>query len=356
MYAGLRLPQLPAELWQEEPSILRLIFMHMRPHSSLRSVRRSAFDLIVIGGVNTDWVMRVHRFPVPGHAATAEYFRCLPGGKGLNQAIAAARLGASVALVAMLGDDHHAEEIRERLESEGVDTRCIFRSSNAHTGATTILVDEEGQSLRAAFPGANRLLLPREIEEASALISEAGMVLAQLEVPLPSVRQAFDIARRNRVTTMLDAGPPTSLDDGLLQRTTVLRANADEIGAASGIPVTHPHSALEAARTLLTQGPEVVAVETGDGGNAVLTSNALFAYAADAVEPVDKVGAGDAFSAAFAVALLEGRDLQAAGAMAHGASGYAVNMMGALASLPSTRELKDHLARRGTAAGSAAPG
>jgi ribokinase len=305
-------------------------------------------DLVVIGGVNTDCVMRMSEFPQPGEAALADHFQCLPGGKGLNQAVAAARLGAKVALVAMLGDDHHAEEIRERLEAEGVDTRFVFRTSNAHTGATTILVDRKGRSLRSAFPGANRLLLPHEIAAASDILTQAGMVLAQLEVPLTTVRHAFKLARQAGAATMLDAGPPAAVDQDLLQSTVVLRADADEAAAASGIAASTPHSALEAARTLLARGPEVVAVGTGDGGNAILASDAVHRYAPDATKAVDKAGAGDAFSATLALALLEGRDLQTAGAMAHAASGYAIGVLGALPSLPSRRELDARLDRRGT--------
>ena len=306
---------------------------------------RSRPDIVVIGGVNTDCLMKLDQFPQPGKAALAENFQCLPGGKGLNQAIAAARLGAKVALVAMLGDDHHAEEIRERLEAEGVDTRYVFRTSNAHTGATTILVDREGKSLRSAYLGANRLLLPQDLTAASEFIGKAGMVLAQLEVPLPTVRHAFELGRQAGATTMLDAGPPTAIDTGLLRSVVILRADADEAGAASGMTVSTPQSALEAGRALLGRGPEVVAVGTGDGGNAILASDAIHRYAPDDTPPVDKAGAGDAFSAAFAVAVLEGLDLKTAGAMAHAASGYAIGVLGALPSLPSRRELEAHLGR-----------
>jgi ribokinase len=307
---------------------------------------RSRPDIVVVGGVNTDCVMKTDDFPQPGKAALADHFQCLPGGKGLNQAVAAARLGARVALIAMLGDDRHAEEICERLEAEGVDTRYVFRTSNARTGATTILVNREGKSLRAAYPGANRLLLPQDITSASELIRKTGMVLAQLEVPVPTVRQAFELGRQAGATTMLDAGPPTAMDPDFLRSAVILRADADEAGTASGMAVSTPQSALEAGRALLGRGPEMVAIGTGDGGNAILASDAVHRYAPDGKPPVDKAGAGDAFSAAFAVAVLEGLDLETAGAMAHSASGYSIGVLGALPSLPSRRELEAHLACR----------
>ena len=324
--------------------------------ASLPSMRHPWPDLVVVGGANMDFVMQVEDFPQPQQGAVADQFQHLPGGKGLNQAVAAARLGARVALVAMLGYDHHADEIRERLQAEGIDTRFVFQSSNAATGATSIWVDSHGRSLRTAFPGANRLLLQQEVEAAKALLVHAGMVLAQLEVPLPAVRHAFQLARQAGVRTMLDAGPPTELDDGLLGLVSILRADAEEAKVAGSSAVSASSSAIDAARSLLLGGPEAVAVGTGDGGNAIVTADAYFTYAAEGGTTVDKTGAGDAFTAAFATALLEGRDLQEAGAFAHANSGHAVGILGALPSLPARRELEGHLLRpSGMERGSMAP-
>lgn len=303
-------------------------------------------DIVVIGGLNTDYVMKVERFPQDSRAAVASEFHTLPGGKGLNQAVAAARLGAKVALVGMLGKDWRAEEIMGRLKAEGIDARHVYRTDNASTGATAILVDDHGSTRRTAFPGANRVLLPQHIDAAAHLIAQAGMVLAQLEIPLPALRHAFHLASRSKVKTMLDAGPPVKIDERLLQMCTVLRADADEAQALSGCEVGNREGALKAAGILLPQGIQVLAIGTGDGGNAVLTSDAAFTYAPDTAQPVDKAGAGDAFSAAFAVALLEGRDLREVGAYAHAASAYAVTRVGALAGLPGRRELEAQLASR----------
>lgn len=323
-------------------SLFTLVFclLPMTLLTSSLPARPSRPDIVVVGGVNTDYVMKMHDLPLADQATVAQEFHHLPGGKGLNQAVAAARLGAKVALVAMLGKDQRADEIRERLDAEGIDTRYVFHTDNAYTGATLILVDDHGATLRSAFPGANRVLLHQDISIAAPLLAQAGLVLAQLEVPVPSVRHAFELARQAKVRTMLDAGPPTAIDEDLLRVCSILRANAEEAQALSGCEVRDRDGALKAARSLLPYGIEVLAVGTGAGGNAVLTSDAMFTYAPDKASPVDKAGAGDAFSAAFAVALLEGRNYQEAGAYAHAASAYSVTRVGALASLPSRRELE----------------
>jgi ribokinase len=284
--------------------------------------------------------MKGNRLPEKNESVPAQLFRCQPGGRGLNQAVAAARLGANAALVAMVGNDRWGDQILARLANEGVNCRYVFRTGNASTGATMIMIDEEGSTKRMAAAGANDLLLESHVEQASGLIKSTDCVLAQLGVPIASVKHAFELARQTRKKTMLDAAPPVPLSDEMMRLIDIIRANADEAGKISGVAVTDERSALEAAKILINRGAQIVAIESGNRGNIVVTPRSVHSFSRIPVRPVDRTGAGDAFSAAFVVALLEGLSLERAGSLANAAAAFATTRVGALDGLPNRHELE----------------
>jgi ribokinase len=296
-------------------------------------------DLVVIGGANTDFCAKGNRLPEKGKSGPGEQFQSQPGGKGINQAIGAARLGAKVALVAMLGSDIRAEEILASLEAEGVDSRCVFRTDRAPTGATLIMIGEAGQTTRMWVAGANRLLLPSVVEDASALLHSARLVLAQLEVPSASVMRAFELVHERRIPTMLDVDPPAPLTDAMTALTHVIRIDLDAARAVSGISVTNHDSAMAVATNLIGRGARIIAMQSPDDGNRIVAHDVTYSFPPVPVVPIDRTGAGDAFSAAFAVALLEGKPLDQAGFLANAAAAWCTTRIGALAGMPTRREL-----------------
>lgn len=296
-------------------------------------------QLVVVGGANIDYFMKGDRLPENGKSVVAEQFQCRPGGKGLNQAVAAARLGAHVSLVAMIGNDKWGDQIVAQLAEEDVDTRHVFRTGNAPTGAVLIMIGEQGRTTRMAALGANHLLLPPDVQQAAGLIESADCVLAQLEVPEASVRCAFELARQSLKRTMLDAGPPVPVSDETISLLDIARANAEEAKTISGVAVTDERSALEAAQILLERGVQTVALEAGDSANMVAAPDSVHFLSLIPVRALDRTGAGDAFVAAFLVALLEGASLGQAGFLANAAAAFATTRIGALAGLPNRHEL-----------------
>jgi ribokinase len=296
-------------------------------------------DLVVVGGANTDYFIKGNRLPEKGKSAPGERFESQPGGKGINQAIGAARLGARVALVAMMGNDLRAREILERLEAEGVDTRHVSRTDNVPTGATLIMIGEEGQTTRMWVAGANVLLLPSVVEDASAPLRSARLVLAQLEVPSASVMRAFELAREHPIPTMLDDDPAIPLTDAMMALIDAIRVDLDAEQVISGAAVTDHDAAIAVAASLIHRGARIVALQSPDDGNMVVTPEAAYSFPPVSVVPIDRTGAGDAFSAAFAVALLEGKPLEQAGFFANAAAAWATTRIGAVAGLPTRNEL-----------------
>jgi ribokinase len=304
-------------------------------------------NLVVIGGASTDYIMRGERLPERSESTQADGLIREPGGKGVNQAIASARLGARVAFIGMLGDDRAGEYILSRLADEGVDIRHVRRHHEAPTGSTLIMVDKHGDTKRMAAAGANALLMPTDIMQAMETISHAELVLAQLEVPVAAIECAFRTAHARGLKTMLDAAPAMPLGDDLLRMTGVLRANAAEASRITGLAVDDEASAVRAASNLISRGVGIAALATGDGANLVVAGHSTVVLPHLAVDALDSTGAGDAYSATFAVALLEGQSPREAGFLASVAAAYATTRIGTLAGMP-TRQQLVQFAQQGT--------
>lgn len=304
-------------------------------------------DIVVVGGAMTDYSIRGDRLPRPGESAQGYEFHVGTGGKGANAAVAAARLGARVALITALGADAEAERIRAKLRREGVRLHRTVQVEDESTGATVIQVDRRGRKQTLSRPGAVLRITPDQIESAHAEISTADVLLCQLEAPVETIEAALRIGRGAAVNTVLDAAPARPLPDRVLAGIGLLCANSAEAEVLTGISVDGHDSASEAAQVLLERGCEAVAISAGSSGTLVATGADRWWLPALNVEVRDTTGAGDAFAAAAAVCLGEGSTLQQATRFANAASALATVAIGAQSALPDRAAVMDMLAWTG---------
>jgi ribokinase len=293
------------------------------------------WDVVVLGGGNMDYLARGPSLPGPGDTVQGEAFQEAPGGKGANQAIAAARLGARVALIARLGDDARGAAVIERLTAEGVDTRHVIRDPDAPTGVAVIQVDRQGEKQILTAPGANRRLSAADAERAGAALRAARVALFQLEAPVGTVVAAARIAREGIARVVLDPAPAVPLPDELLRMVDVVRPNAGEAKVLTGVEVTDRASARRAAERLLARGAGAACVQAGEGGDLLVWRDGEEWLPWYRVESVDSTGAGDAFAAALSVMLAEGRPLEVAARFASAAAALTTTKLGAQDALPS---------------------
>lgn len=309
-----------------------------------QSNEQSAIDVLVVGGANTDFLVRGPSLPAPGASVEGSEFQQGSGGKGANQAVAAVRLGAKVAFVARVGADERGAAIVAQLKAGGVDVRAVSTDRSAATGVALVMVDAQGEKQILTAPGANRTLASADIEAAGELIASAKVVLLQLEVPLEAVEAAVRLGRAAGAHVVLDPAPPRELPEELLRDVHVIRPNAAEAEALTGVSVTDQASARRAAANLLRRGVGA-AVIGAPGGDLLLAADDELWLPHLAVNVVDATGAGDAFAAALAVCLARGEDLRSAARYANAAAALATTRLGAQAGLPSHAEVVQLLAK-----------
>ncbi len=292
-----------------------------------------AFDVVVVGGANIDYLVKGEELPKPGTTVTGQLFQEAPGGKGANQAVAIARLGGRAAVIASVGSDQRGEALVERLVQECVDTSAIVRHSTAPTGVALIAVDASGEKQIVWAPGANERLTPSSIAAAADLFTSTKIVLLQLEIPIEGVEAAIRLARAAGARVVLDPAPAAPLREEILRDVHVIRPNAFEASVLTGIEVRDRTSARRAAENLIRRGVRAACVGA-PGGNLLVSDEGETWLPHLPVEVVDATGAGDAFAGALALALAEGSDLAHAARFAHAASALATTKVGAQAALP----------------------
>jgi ribokinase len=292
-------------------------------------------EIVVVGGANYDYLVRASRLPGPGDTVEGDMIDEAPGGKGANQAVAAARLGARVAFVGRIGSDERGERILAAFRREQVRTEYVLRDATAPTGVALIHVEAAGEKQIVAVPGANARLTSEDVRGVEGLIRGAKLLLLQLEVPLETVRTAVEIAREAGVRVLLDPAPPIRLPDDLLAMVDFIKPNSGEAGVLTGVRVTDRDLAREAARRLLERGVGGVAVAAGEEGTLAVSADRESWLPRLNVKSIDATGAGDAFAAALGVALAEGQDFHAACAFANAAAALATTIVGAQAGMPS---------------------
>lgn len=295
--------------------------------------------IVVLGSLNTDLVATVRHLPGPGETVLADALQTFPGGKGGNQAAAAARLGGVVRMVGRVGSDAYGQGLLASLEQDGVDTSGVARDSVAPTGTALILVDPRGENVIAVSPGANATLGEEEVERALEAVDQGGLLVLQLEIPATVVRQAIAGARRRGIRVLLNAAPVREFDPANIDGLDILVANEPETSVLVGRPVTDVPSATQAARVLHDRGVGVAVITLGAAGSVFCEDGRAERVEPFAVRAVDSTGAGDAFVGALAVALTAGVELGLALQYANAAGAGAASRPGAQSSLPRRADL-----------------
>jgi ribokinase len=307
------------------------------------------WDVIVVGAANTDYLIHAKKLPRAGETLKGDVFQSAVGGKGANQAVAAARLGAKVAFIGRVGGDERGGQVIDQLDKEGVDTTFMTCTDHKPTGVALIMVAETGEKQIVTAPGANQDMRLEDIHRATAAIQSVKVLLIQLEVPLEVVESALRIADQKGVKTILDPAPARKLKPALLRHVHVIRPNAGEARVLTGVPCESRSSAREAAQALLQQGVRAAIVQAGNQGNLLLWSNGEHWLPHVNVPSIDATGAGDAFAGAIAAQLAQGANLAAAASFGNMAAALATTKIGAQASLPTSEEVTAFLKTTGAA-------
>lgn len=296
--------------------------------------------MTVVGSLNMDLVARAPRIPQPGETIIGRDFHTVPGGKGANQAVAVAQLGAQVSMVGRVGCDAFGGPLLDNLAAASVDHTFVTRDPEAATGVALIVVDDAGQNSIVVASGANMRLSPADVDAARTAIAAVEALLLQLESPLETVTRAAKVARAHGVKVILNPAPARSLPVALLSLVDVLIPNESETALLTGMPVGDQAEAEAAATALRGLGVGTVILTLGERGALLAREEGAEHFPAFDVTPVDTTAAGDAFVGGFAVALAEGRSLAEAVRWGNAAGALATTKLGAQPSLPTRQDLE----------------
>ncbi|MCP3749022.1 ribokinase [Pseudomonas sp. SBB6] len=298
-------------------------------------------NVVVVGSLNMDLVTRAQRLPRGGETLVGETFVTVPGGKGANQAVAAARLGAQVAMVGCVGDDAYGQQLRQALADEQIDCQAVSVAAGVSSGVALIVVDAASQNAIVIIAGGNGQLLPESVQRFDALLQHADVIICQLEVPMATVAYTLERGRALGKTVILNPAPASGpLPAEWFASIDYLIPNESEAEALSGVPVTDPESAKVAATRLLALGVGKVIVTLGAQGALFADGQAFRHFPAPVVQPVDTTAAGDTFVGGFAAALARGEEEGAAIAFGQRAAALSVTRAGAQPSIPHLAELQ----------------
>ena len=294
--------------------------------------------IVVVGSANTDFVLRVPELPSKGETVLGDQFRVVRGGKGANQAVAAARLGADVTFVARLGTDSFGDEALAAYRQEGIRTDFIIQDPDIHSGIALIMVNPNGENVIAVGPGANSHLSVENVQAATEAIQKADCLLLQLEVPLGVVQAAVEIARHNNVKVILNPAPARKLPQEILEAVDYLTPNETEAEMLAGMNPSEmgPDSLPQLASIL---GVSNLVVTLGSKGACILENGQTTLVPPFPITPVDTTASGDAFNGALAVALAQGEEIAKAVRFANAAGAITATRFGAQPSLPTREEL-----------------
>jgi ribokinase len=297
--------------------------------------------IVIVGSITMDLVTRTPRIPSIGQTLIGTAFETTPGGKGANQAVAAARLGARVAMIAKVGDDAYGGALLENLTRASVETAAMTQTDGS-SGLAPMFVADDGLNSIVVVPGANGKMDRAAIDNHADLIRSAGMVLCQLEIPMDTLSYTLEFCAKANVPVMLDPAPAADLPDAVWSQVAWFTPNETE----AAFYVGDGANTEESAKRLLAKGLRGVILKRGGDGSfvAVAGGNAKWVKPFK-VQAIDTVAAGDCFNGAFAVALLEGRDPWEAARFANAAAAICVTRKGAQASMPSRAEVDEFLAK-----------
>lgn len=296
--------------------------------------------IVVVGSSNTDMVVKAEQIPAPGETVLGGEFMTAGGGKGANQAVAAARLGADVTFVARVGRDQFGDSAVDGFEKEGIRTEFVTRDEDARSGVALICVDRHGENAIVVAPGANSRLTPEHVRGAVEAIRQADVLLLQLEIPVDSVLAAAEMAKQAGATVILNPAPARDIPDSLLEMVDVITPNETEAAMLAGLASTGGMPPGDIGRRLAAKSACDVVLTLGAKGAEVISKDEAYLLDAVKVEPVDTTGAGDSFNGALAVALAEGKGLSEAVKFAIKAAAITVTRVGAQPSLPTRAEVE----------------
>ncbi|MEM4019482.1 MAG: ribokinase [Thermofilaceae archaeon] len=304
-------------------------------------------SICVVGTMHMDFIVYTDRLPKPGETVIGRGFEMQPGGKGANQAVAAARLGARSSLVSRVGDDYVGRLLLENAARNGVDTSHVRVDPESHSGVALIIVGERGENVIAVAPGVDLRISPGDVEAALPAIRSADAVLAQLEIPVETALRAMRLAKQWGRLAILNPAPAKPLPEDAFSCIDVITPNVRELEALTGASVESVEDAVEAAHLLLERGVGAVVVTMGKRGALVVDGSGSRLVPTFDVPVVDTVGAGDAFNGALAVALSLGASIDEAATFGNLVASLKVTKRGAQAGLPRLEEVEKFAEERG---------
>lgn len=306
----------------------------------MRLKTMSKKHIIVVGSSNTDMIIKVDRIPRPGESLLGGEFVIAAGGKGANQAVAAARAGGQVTFVARVGRDMFGDQAIAGFAKEKINTEYVSRDKSRPSGVALIFVAKDGENSIAVAGGANNGLSAADVKKAKASFAGASMLVMQLETPPESVQAAADLAAKAGVPVILNPAPARAIPDELLKKVSIITPNETEAELLTGIKVDSDQAAARAADKLLARGVKTVIITLGSRGAFVVGDGIKKLVPGFKVKAVDTTAAGDTFNGALAVALVEGQTLTNAVRFAHAAAALSVTKLGAQPSVPTRKEIE----------------
>ena len=295
--------------------------------------------ITVVGSLNMDFVINAPVIPRPGETVIGNRFLQTPGGKGGNQASAAARLGSKVTMIGAVGKDELGDKLILALKKDGVKTDYILKKEGVSTGIASIVVERSGNNAITVVSGANYALAIEDVERYHFVIGHSDVLLVQLETPLLTIKKALTIARQANCITILNPAPAMKLDNEILANTDILTPNELELELLTGCPTTSLEEIHTAGNKLLKKGVRQLVVTLGSKGCVNISKKDMIFYPSRKVRVADTIGAGDCFNGALAVALSENMPLEEAIPFAISASALSVTKQGAQTSLPYRNEV-----------------
>ncbi|MCR3955023.1 MAG: ribokinase [Gudongella sp.] len=297
--------------------------------------------VIVVGSLNMDLVVRAPKIPRPGETVLGSDFKQVPGGKGANQADAAAKLGAETAMLGAVGRDSMGSQLIRSLENDGVNVDKVLVKDSLPTGVAAIVVEDSGNNAITVAPGANSGFTPDDLSDMDDVFKRAKVMLVQLETPIETVRTALRMAKENNVTTILNPAPAIELDDEIFSLVDILTPNETELELLSGMDTSNIERVEAAGKHLIQKGVSRLIVTLGSQGSIHIGNNSIRLYPAYNVKAVDTTAAGDSYNAALAVSISKGESLEDSIKFATKVGAMTVTKHGAQTSLPLVEEVED---------------
>jgi len=302
-------------------------------------------SIVVFGSINMDLVARSARLPKPGETLTGHSFQTIPGGKGANQAVACARLGAATLMVGRVGGDVFGKNLKEQLGSAGVDHVNVAVDTNTSSGVALIAVEDSAENFIIVVPGANGQVGEQDLQRLDGVLNKSKVLLLQLEVPMETVTAAAKMAKEKGVKVILDPAPAQALPPEIYPLLDIITPNETEAERLVGFPIKTNADAIDAAALLREKGVQNVIIKMGGRGALALLDDKAKFYEPFRVKAVDTVAAGDAFNGALAAALSEDKPIEEAVRWGMAGGALSVTKEGAQPAMPERKELLSFLER-----------